>query len=311
MSGSRGVAIVWGKLDDRMPQHPKLVGAGPLAFALDAAAILYCCEYGTDGFVPRGIARTLLNFDGVQWLGRQDAELTEAIVEALVKVGRWEPDDERGGWWVHDFLVYNPSAEEVQSKREAARTRARVGRRQRWGDAQESNPNGVREESERSSRELRAKSERNSMVPSPSPKNISSSSSSQKQTQAEEAENDEEDETSFRDETNLADSATAVLDLLAEDDVNRRVAAGQPAVKNLKAYRRTCRAERDADAELVRRMTERNPGWAAKEIAGAILESENPARATHPRCRHCGTPGDHWCEQLDRPVSPERNEAMP
>ncbi len=44
-----------------------------------------------------------------------------------------ERDDEKGGYWVHDYLDYNFSAEETAKKRAADRERATRGAAARWG----------------------------------------------------------------------------------------------------------------------------------------------------------------------------------
>jgi hypothetical protein len=58
----------------------------------------------------------MLGFD-FEWIG---------LPERLVEAGVWE-DRKDGGYWLHDYLEYNPSKEEVLSRRKKA-----VKRTQRW-----------------------------------------------------------------------------------------------------------------------------------------------------------------------------------
>jgi hypothetical protein len=106
--------VTWSRLDDSYPHHPKIMAAGSDAMALDVAGICYASRYLTDGFVPDGALAML-------------GPITKAKQNAcrLVKVGRWERDEKRGGWWVHDYLEYNPSRAEVEDRR---RKRSRAGR---------------------------------------------------------------------------------------------------------------------------------------------------------------------------------------
>lgn len=102
--------MTWAKLDDQMPDHPKVVEAGPLASWLNICGICYCSRYLTDGFIPAGQIRRLADVDNAL-----------ALAQRLVEVGMWEVAE--GGYRVHDYLTYNPSAESV--RRERAKTAER------------------------------------------------------------------------------------------------------------------------------------------------------------------------------------------
>lgn len=105
----------WARLDDNMPHHPKTMEAGVDAFGFDCAGICYCNRYGTDGFIADSALSAVF----------PPAKAPKKLAQRLVQVGRWKRDDERGGYAIHDFLDYNPSADEVRDRREV---RARAGR---------------------------------------------------------------------------------------------------------------------------------------------------------------------------------------
>ena len=117
----------WVRIDDRFATHPKVVASGPLAMAMQVAALCYCNRELTDGFVPRAVARTLLDWQiedkqgdiyviGVSrsYYG-QDVEC-QWVIDILVECGMWTA--EQGGYRIHDYLDYQPSREQVLAERE-------------------------------------------------------------------------------------------------------------------------------------------------------------------------------------------------
>ena len=106
--------MAWAKLDDGMPTHPKVIAAGAVAFALDVAAICYANKHLTDGHIPTHSLPAVL--PGLPSPKRHAAK--------LVEVGRWEAVD--GGWRIHDYHDFQPTAEH---QREVSKKRADAGRR--------------------------------------------------------------------------------------------------------------------------------------------------------------------------------------
>lgn len=102
----------WVRIDDGMPEHPKVLSVGPLAFALDIAAICYCARNRTDGRVPRSKVRILLDLADVRIAGRKADAL--ALADALVAAGRWRRDGD--DFVIHDFLEYNPARADIEGK---------------------------------------------------------------------------------------------------------------------------------------------------------------------------------------------------
>ena len=98
----------WFRLDDSFDTHPKVLMAGNEAVGLYIRCGTYAARNLTDGFVGEEI---------VLLYG------SDSLAATLVRVGLWHRA--RGGWMIHDYLDYNPSREEVLSKR---RIRAEAGR---------------------------------------------------------------------------------------------------------------------------------------------------------------------------------------
>lgn len=107
----------WAKFDDQYPDHPKIVEVGPLGMALHIAATCYCARYLTDGFVPSAMISRLISFDGIQVIsnGVSNAVTNNQVTNELVRVGLFEVVE--GGYRVHDYLEYNPPAEQIKAER--------------------------------------------------------------------------------------------------------------------------------------------------------------------------------------------------
>lgn len=102
----------WGRLDDGLYDHPKLdeLGRDRLAgVGLWTLAISWCNRRLTDGFLP---------LDRIRLLGG-----TTQLADRLVTAGLFDSHPE--GYRVHDFLAFNESREQVESRREADRNRKR------------------------------------------------------------------------------------------------------------------------------------------------------------------------------------------
>lgn len=133
----------WARLDDRYPQHRKLRAAGPLrplCIALDVTGICHCAEYATDGFIADADLQGVLEDAGLS-RGKQ-----LPVLDKLVEIGRWHRDNEAGGYWIHDFLTYNPSAADRRQAAERAKERAAASRARKDGAAhvQRTGQSGVR-----------------------------------------------------------------------------------------------------------------------------------------------------------------------
>lgn len=101
------------KLHDGMPGHPKIRGLSDRAFRTLVRAWCYCSEYLTDGHVVPGAARDL---------GAPRAW------QELVVVDLAEPMDD-GGYWMHDYLEHQRSAQQIAELKERRRQAGRKGGR--------------------------------------------------------------------------------------------------------------------------------------------------------------------------------------
>lgn len=109
--------MAWFRVEDSFHFHPKVRAAGNAAIGLWLRCATYAAHYGTDGAVPADVA--------LGYGKRRE-------IDALVISGLWLPNGD--GWVMHDYLDYNPTAEQVRAKRAAAR--ARMARQRRNDDGQ-------------------------------------------------------------------------------------------------------------------------------------------------------------------------------
>lgn len=96
--------MAWVRIDDHIDEHPKIQAAGPLGLALFVSGLAYCNRNRTDGFIPASKAAVLLGPSGAG-----------QVIAALVAAGLWRRVD--GGFWVHDYLDYQLSREQIEKER--------------------------------------------------------------------------------------------------------------------------------------------------------------------------------------------------
>ena len=110
--------MTWTKLDDAIFDHPKMLRAGEDAANLYVRALVYSNRHLTDGRLYPEVLAAITS--------RRDAA---KLAAKLVEVGAWRTELE-GGWTIHDFHAFNPSAGEVKARRdEISRKRAEAGKR--------------------------------------------------------------------------------------------------------------------------------------------------------------------------------------
>jgi hypothetical protein len=102
----------WMKVDDRMAFHRKVLAAKNEAVGAWVRAGAWSSGEGTDGFIPRDTALTIA---------------PEKVWKRLVECELAHDAD--GGWEIHDYLEYNPTAEESSTRRAARREAGKVGGR--------------------------------------------------------------------------------------------------------------------------------------------------------------------------------------
>jgi hypothetical protein len=104
----------WVRFDDEYPENRKIKRLSDSAYRLHSEAIFWCARHLTDGFVPADELDDVTNV-------RRPAKLLPDLMQRRL----WEPVE--GGWLIHDYLEYQPSAEKVREEREA-----RKKRQERW-----------------------------------------------------------------------------------------------------------------------------------------------------------------------------------
>jgi len=112
----------WFRVDDSMWRHPKFHGLDDAAVGMWARMGSWCSDPHnlTEGFVPSAQWR---HFSGDR---RSFLRRIGKLENARLVVR----DDEADGWWMHDYLDYNPSSERVETRRDQWK-RAQAARRQR------------------------------------------------------------------------------------------------------------------------------------------------------------------------------------
>jgi hypothetical protein len=101
------------------------VEAGEKGVALDIAGMAYAGKHLTDGFISDNVLPGLY----------PPLKQPRKVANHLVEVGRWERDDARRGFWIHDYLEHNFSAEEAAERRAKQTDRGTRGAAARWANA--------------------------------------------------------------------------------------------------------------------------------------------------------------------------------
>lgn len=109
---------MWFKVDDSFYSNPKTAMLSDGATALWLRSGSWSAQQLTGGFVP---ARMVPMFRG-----------SDDSVRELCDVGLWERDDERDGYWFHDWSDYQPDAEEVDALRRKRSEAGKRGANRRW-----------------------------------------------------------------------------------------------------------------------------------------------------------------------------------
>ena len=103
----------WFKVDDQLWGHPKAAEAGFEALGLWCMAGSWSSAYKTGGLITRDALARLV----------KSPPRRAKLARILVDVGLWEVVDE--GWRFHDWDHFQPSPDEIETRRAAARTRKR------------------------------------------------------------------------------------------------------------------------------------------------------------------------------------------
>ena len=108
--------MTWARLDDGFWRNEKVIACPDAALGLHVRAISYCADQRTEGRISKAALLIL--------------RAKPSRVAELVDAGLWDEID--GDYAVHDFLKYNPSVAESDSKRDAKRIAGAKGAASRW-----------------------------------------------------------------------------------------------------------------------------------------------------------------------------------
>lgn len=179
--------MVWVRLDDHFPDHPKVVAAGPCAAWLYVCGIAYSNRHLTDGFIPVGVAHRLTDYTNVaiftggnEIAGPMDDVSCEWMAAILCNVGLWREVD--GGYAIHDYLDFQPSKADVLALKDI---RSEAGRRGGKASSRAKSKQTLKQNSSKppSKREAKGQAESNpEPVPRPEPTPSEGSSVSATQT---------------------------------------------------------------------------------------------------------------------------------
>lgn len=115
-------------VDSAFPRHVKVAPLSDAAFRLHFAALAYCAEHETDGFMPESEVSTLTKHPDKTPL-IQELERAKGPRESGHPLWRRSARTEVTGWDLHDYLDWNDSHAELEAKRERERIRSRTPRR--------------------------------------------------------------------------------------------------------------------------------------------------------------------------------------
>lgn len=104
----------WFKVDDNLAFHAKTVAAGNAAMGLWVRAGSWSAQQLTDGLIPNHLVSSLGN---------------QAQAKKLVEAGLWEKV--AGGYRFWEWTERNPTRDQVEEERAAARERMRLAREEK------------------------------------------------------------------------------------------------------------------------------------------------------------------------------------
>lgn len=114
--------MAWARFDDKRALHKKFRRRGFEARGLDETAICWSAHEETDGFISDEALEDIAHHHGVPIAKAKKLALT-----LCDPIDRWARDDRKGGWWVKDYLDFNPSHTQLEADRLAKKEAGRRG----------------------------------------------------------------------------------------------------------------------------------------------------------------------------------------
>lgn len=109
----------WFKLDDKGAFHVKVLRAGNEAYGAWCRAGQWCSDHRTNGIIPFEVATLIASQEVWERLLNCGDEGKSGLVEKA-----------SGGWQIHDYLDWNPSAEQVaKDRKEVSKKRSLAGKK--------------------------------------------------------------------------------------------------------------------------------------------------------------------------------------
>lgn len=103
------------RLDNTMPENPKIVGLSDAAFRLYIEALCWCSRQEEDGIIPEA---------AIKRLGKARS-ITELVTAGLLI-------DAGSEYMVHDYLRHQRSRAEITAFRQSRAERGELGAHKRW-----------------------------------------------------------------------------------------------------------------------------------------------------------------------------------
>jgi hypothetical protein len=112
--------VAWARFDDEYPRHQKVQSIPPAAradaIAFELAALCYSSRVLSDGQIARAVTHSLALEVGFERRGNVDSRRLNRTISALLEAGRWR-ENGAGGYVIHDYDQYQPSASDVKERR--------------------------------------------------------------------------------------------------------------------------------------------------------------------------------------------------
>lgn len=252
--------MTWVRIESGFLRHRKIIDLPVGAKMLFVAGLCHSAETGTDGHITAAALRILA----------AELDVKSTLSKALEDAGLWHKRE--GGWDIHDYLGYQPSAEDERRRRRENADRMQAWRetKKRRRDGRSNNARNTSQDTSRNAEREGARSDERDascdgpVTLSPNPKGSSNSSLQREVVGAHGCDDDEK------------------LKAVAAHIAAQRIASLAKPPDNPKAYLRTVTASVvDDHGDAIARHLETFPTIGVIELA-AMVEPPPPPRSPDP-----------------------------